>query len=243
MTSIRFASWNCHHGSLAARLAELAEHSPDIAFLQECQPSETLPLVGSVLTHRINAVKGIALGSMNPDYEVVELPPRAGAGGAVIAANVSGPLSFTAIGIWSQGPAYVDDVMRTLRAHSDTLSSKPCVVMGDLNSGAPLSGQRELSRGHAQMVDAFSDLGLVSAYHAFHRVDHGQELHPTYHHLFKIDQPWHIDYCFVPKMWASHIVSVQVVDGGEQAGRSDHRPLLVEISLQRIESRSPLARR
>lgn len=230
MPSLRLVAWNCHHGSLPARLSDLAEHSPDIVFLQECTPSETLPLHGQFFTRRINSHKGIALGSMNRDYQVTELPSMAGAGGAVITAAVTGPLSFTAMGIWSQRP-YVDDVLRTLRTHPDLLRSAPSVVMGDFNSGTRISGEPGASLGHERIVNAFDELGLVSAYHAFHRVDHGKEAHPTYYHLFKADQPWHIDFCFVPKDWADRLASVQIVDDQHLTERSDHRPVLVEISL------------
>ena len=41
MSSLRLIAWNCHHGSLSARLAELAAFAPAIVFLQECRPVET----------------------------------------------------------------------------------------------------------------------------------------------------------------------------------------------------------
>lgn len=169
---------------------------------------------------------------MSLDYQVAELPSLVGAGGAVISASVTGPISFTAIGIWSQGPAYVDDVIRTLRTHADLLRAAPSVVMGDFNSGTRMSGERRTSPGHTQIVDAFEQLGLVSAYHAFYRVQHGDEEHPTYYHQFKAHQPWHIDFCFVPKDWVARLVSVRIVDDQHQAARSDHRPVLVEIGFQ-----------
>jgi len=40
---LRLIAWNCHHGSLSTRLAELASFSPAIVFLQECRPVEALP--------------------------------------------------------------------------------------------------------------------------------------------------------------------------------------------------------
>jgi endonuclease/exonuclease/phosphatase family metal-dependent hydrolase len=69
----------------------------------------------------------------------------------------------------------------------------------------------------------------VSAYHAFHRVEHGDETHPTYRHQRKPSQPWHIDFCFVPACWAANLVSVEILDGKRWATRSDHLPLKVDI--------------
>jgi endonuclease/exonuclease/phosphatase family metal-dependent hydrolase len=136
MPSLRLIAWNCNHGSLSTRLSELAECSPDIVFLQECAPTETLPLTGQFFTRRLNGAKGIALGSLNPNYHLTDLTPRPTSGAAVLGATVTGPVSFTVLGVWGQKP-YADDVMRTLNAYDDLLRSGSSVVMGDLNSGTP----------------------------------------------------------------------------------------------------------
>jgi hypothetical protein len=227
MPSLRLISWNCHHGSLSTRLAELAAFAPAIVFLQECRPIETLPLMGPFLAQRVNAQKGIALASLGADYHLEKLRARANRGRAVIGATVSGPEPFTALGIWSQGPRYVDDVMRTLKAYDRVLRSGPAIVMGDLNSGTNLAGTGPPSKGHARILGALADRGLVSAYHAFHRFEHGQERHPTYLHQRKPSKPWHIDFCFVPAGWL--VVGVEVLDGQEWATKSDHLPLKVDV--------------
>jgi len=221
MSSLRLIAWNCHHGSLSTRLAELASFAPAIVFLQECKPTRTLPMMGPFLTQRVNAQKGIALASLNADYRLAKLKPRANRGRAVMGATVSGPVPFTALGVWSQGPHYVDDVMRTLHAYDKVLRS------GALNSGTNLAGTRSPNKGHSRILDRFADLGLVSAYHAFHHFEHGQEKHPTYRHQRKPSQPWHIDFCFVPVGWV--VVGVEVLDGKEWATRSDHLPLKVDV--------------
>jgi len=227
MSSLRLIAWNCHHGSLSMRLAELAAFAPAIVFLQELRPTETLPLTVPFLTRRVNAQKGIALASLNADYHLEALKPRANRGRAVIGATVSGPVSFAALGIWSQGPRYVDDVMRTLKAYDRVLRSGPTIVMGDLNSGTNLAGPRSSNKGHSRILDTLADVGLVSAYHAFHHFEHGQEVHPTYRHQRKPSQPWHIDFCFVPCGWV--VAGVDVLDGKEWSTRSDHLPLKVDV--------------
>jgi hypothetical protein len=227
MSSLRLIAWNCHHGSLSTRLAELAAFAPAIVFLQECRPTETLPLTGPFLIRRVNGQKGIALASLDADYHLETLTRRANRGRAVIGAAVSGPVSFTALGIWSQGPRYADDVMRTLGAYRKVLRSGSAVVMGDLNSGTNLAATGSVSNSHSRILDALADLGLVSAYHAFHHVEHGREAHPTYRHQRKPSRPWHIDFCFVPVGWS--VVGVDVLDGPEWAARSDHLPLKVDV--------------
>jgi hypothetical protein len=229
MPFLRLLAWNCRSGTLTARLAELTEHAVDIAFLQECSPAESLPLAGQVLACSVGPQKGIALVSLNVDYHLAELEPRGGK--AVIAAAVTGPVAFTALGIWAQKPKYVHDVLRTLDAYADLLRSGPAVIMGDLNSGTDLSGERTPSKAHLRLVEALADLGLVSAYHAFHNIEQGQETHPTYRHQFQVSQPWHIDFCFLPASWANGLTRVDVIDGEEWIARSVHHPLRVELRI------------
>jgi len=226
---LRLIAWNCHHGSLGTRLDDLAAFAPAIVFLQECRPAEMLASTRPFVTRRVNVQKGIALGSLDSSYSLARLRRRANAGRAVVGANVTGPVSFVALGIWSQGPRYVDDVMRTLDAYGRILRSGSAVVMGDLNSGTNLAGEKSINKRHSRIVAALADLGLVSAYHAFHRVEHGDETHPTYLHQRKASRPWHIDFCFVPVNWAANVIHVEVLAGKEWTETSDHLPLMVDV--------------
>ncbi|SRR5713101_6079354 len=111
------------------------------------------------------------------------------------------------------------------------LRSGPTVVMGDLNSGTNLARQKSTNKGHSQIVKALADHGLVSAYHAFHRVEHRQDVHPTCRHQRKVSKPWHIDFCFVPVGWIVNLIRVEVLDGKEWTTTSDHLPLMVDVRL------------
>jgi endonuclease/exonuclease/phosphatase family metal-dependent hydrolase len=70
---------------------------------------------------------------------------------------------------------------------------------------------------------------MVSAYHAFHDVEHGQERHHTYRHKPQASEPWHIDFCFIPKAWAASIANVELLDGDDWRAESDHHPLKVDL--------------
>jgi endonuclease/exonuclease/phosphatase family metal-dependent hydrolase len=74
-----------------------------------------------------------------------------------------------------------------------------------------------------------SDLNLVSAYHEVHNIAHGAEQHATYFHLQKANDPWHIDFCFVPKQWAKRITDVTVGGDDTWSLHSDHRPVTVTL--------------
>jgi exonuclease III len=224
MRSVRFITWNCRSGSLDARLAQLNKYQPDVVFLQECVPTEHTPC-----TCRVNARKSIALVGLSPYFSLSPLTPGVTAGRASVAASFDGRDAFSVIGIWGQPPHYADDVLRTLDAHAARLRQGRAIVMGDFNSGTHLRRTRTISAGHQKIVKTCSDLGLVSAYHAFNNVEHAQEKHATYYHQFKSTQPWHIDYCFVPTAWLNGLTNVQVVNGRIWAHHSDHRPLIVDL--------------
>ena len=224
MRSVRFITWNCRSGSLDVRLGQLEKFRPDVVFLQECAPTETTPC-----TCRVNARKSIALVGVSSDFQLSPLPASVTAGRASVAASFDGRDAFSVIGIWNQLPNYADDVLRTLDAHSARLRQGRTVVMGDFNSGTKLRGTRSASAGHQKIVKTCSDLGLVSAYHAFNNVEHARERHATYYHQFKATQPWHIDYCFVPTAWLKGLMNVRVLNGKIWASHSDHRPLIVDL--------------
>ena len=228
--ALRLVTWNCRSGSVAARLDELRVLAPDIVFLQECDPARGGRVASVVCSRNLKTRKAIALCATDPCRCSARTLP-AGSGRAAIAATVLRPIRFTAIGVWAQATHYADDVIRTLRAHASIVRDRPAIVFGDFNSGTSLVRSGSTSRHHQRLVDEFDALGLVSAYHAFHRVGHGHESDATYFHQFNAGKPWHIDFCFVPRSWASRLDNVAVIDGDEWRARSDHLPLLVDVRL------------
>lgn len=262
---LRLLAWNCHHGAVSSRLADVAVLSPDVAFLQEClpprrdvaparsvtpgtvtRPSTVTPGTNTpgVITRVVGPRKSVALCAANPAFTLEALPRPRHVSRASLAAAVTGPVAFNVIGVWAQGANYAADVLRTIRAYRRVIRSGPTVIMGDFNIGAdlrptdarpaeerPPNQPAPLSRGHAAVLDLCASLNLVSAYHAFHRVDHGRETHATYRHLFNAARPWHIDFCFVPQPWANRITSVTLASDDTWNATSDHQPLMVEIDI------------
>ncbi|MBP8274630.1 MAG: endonuclease/exonuclease/phosphatase family protein [Acidobacteria bacterium] len=240
---------------MTSRLADVAVLSPDVAFLQECLPPRrdvaparsitpgtvTRPSTGTpgtntpgVIARVVGPRKSVALCAANAAFTLEALARPRNVSRASLAAAVTGPVAFNVIGVWAQGANYAADVLRTIRAYRRVIRSGPTVVMGDFNIGADLRATdppATLSRGHAAVLDLCASLELVSAYHAFHRVDHGRETHATYRHLFNAARPWHIDFCFVPQPWARSIASVTLASDDTWNATSDHHPLMVEIDI------------
>lgn len=74
-----------------------------------------------------------------------------------------------------------------------------------------------------------SELGLISSYHTKKGVAYGQENEHTHFHNPGNKKPYHIDYCFVPKEW--HINNVTIGKFEDWQGKSDHCPVIVDISV------------
>jgi len=79
------------------------------------------------------------------------------------------------------------------------------------------------------LLEITDALGLVSAYHNFFHEDFGKETRPTYFHQGKKENPFHLDYCFLPKEWIPMIDRVEVGKYSEWGQISDHVPLIVDL--------------
>jgi hypothetical protein len=229
VSCLRLITWNCRSGSVAQRMLDLAEFNPDLVFLQECGAIEGTDSTSIVCSRTINKRKNIVLLARPSSCRCVGRRLTPGSGRAAVVAQVVSPIPFLLIGIWGQGPRYVEDVLLTLRAQAKRLKTQPSVVLGDMNSGSRLGNRAGPTKHHRRLLDLCAELGLTSAYHAFHQVEPGAEADPTYFHQYNASLPWHIDFCFVPLAWAPNLMNVAVVSDERWVKRSDHRPLLVEI--------------
>lgn len=231
MARLRIVTWNCRSGSADDRLTELAPFEPHIVFLQECRPPERAQEFRTVCWRAINKQKAIVLVASGESHSGASRGVPNATARATIVAAIAGPVPLTVLGTWARGPNYARDVLITLEAHADQLRDSRAIVMGDFNSGSRLGRHRLVTRDHHSIVAALERLGMVSAYHAHHSVEPGNEPDATYFHQFNRLKPWHIDFCFVPRSWQSQVVNVRVIKGRRWAKRSDHRPLLVELEL------------
>ncbi|HZF12478.1 MAG TPA: hypothetical protein VFE33_27120 [Thermoanaerobaculia bacterium] len=226
---MRLVTWNCCRGAHARKAPLLDPLAPDIAVLQECarptDESETCLWFGD------NPRQGIAVQAAAP-YRLHRLPPRRGVPKYVVPVAVSGPLDFTVLAVWSKSNQtynYVEAVVKAVRLYRGLIAASPTVLMGDLNSNTIWDASHKDDWSHSALVRHLADLGLVSAYHAFHGEAQGRETRPTYYFHWREEHPFHIDYCFIPEAWRKDVCRVEIGGFEEWRQHSDHRPLLVEV--------------
>jgi exodeoxyribonuclease-3 len=152
--------------------------------------------------------------------------------------DISGPVELTLLAVWAMNhraksfyplEPRISQVQQALTVYRSLIGERPAVIAGDFNNA--IRWDRGKPADWAATVERLEAAGLVSAYHAYHRVLQGQEPQPTiYWRDRRADGPTHhIDYCFVPRTWK--IVNVALGSFAEWVGSglSDHVPVIVDV--------------
>ena len=232
---MRLATWNCCRGPFARKVPMLDELAPDVAVLQEvARPVEAE--AGRVAWSGHNPRQGmaaVARGGFTVEAadEVPDVPRY------TVPLRVRGPRDFLLLSVWAQnqkGARYVEAVVRAVHLYRDRIAAQPTIVAGDLNANAIWDGRYRRDRNHTALVGMLAELGLVSAYHAFHGEAHGAESRPTFYLTWNEARPFHLDYLFLPAAWMAAVRDVRVGGFHEWRHASDHRPVVVDLDLDAI---------
>ncbi len=239
---MRLVSWNCGSG-FHRKIKALSTLAPDVAIVQECADLETLARKAPEFTPTCaiwtgnNPNRGLGVFSFG-GYRL----ERAGDDATItyaLAVRVLGPSTFNLVALWShygtvplrvatQGPT-----LMALRAYASLLLEHPSIMAGDLNNNVGWDKPGKASN-HANTIAVGAKLGLVSAYHVFHGIEHGAERHPTLYWRDRTREgpTFHIDYVFVPRAAASLMDRVAVGSYAKwiAKGLSDHAPVIVDFA-------------
>jgi hypothetical protein len=229
---MRLVTWNCAKGAYGTKAPLLDSLEPDIAVIQECARPELES--EQSLWFGDNPRQGLAIRAYGA-YQLRALPqlevPR-----YVIPIEVAGPTTFLLFAVWAKGAKdnpgcrYVEGMIRAVREYRSYFSHFPSVLIGDLNSNAIWDSHHPPDSNHSALVDLLDQCGLISSYHAKTGEAHGKETQPTYYMYGHAARPYHIDYCFLPKRWATELRQMEVGSFDAWKGLSDHRPLLVDFN-------------
>lgn len=225
---MRIVTWNCCRGEYERKIAYLRDVSPDIAVVQEC----ARPPAGTPGVHWFGDIprQGVAVFAGN-GYRVDPLPSPRELPKWVLPLRVTGRACFTLVAVWTLPIAgsYSRALIEGVDALREMFAGGPTVVAGDFNA-SPVFDRPRARYGYLRAAALLAEAGVESAYHAFHAEAPGAERSATYYHQWKREQPFHIDYCFVPRGWLPRVRDVAVGSYDGWRGRSDHRPLLVDIA-------------
>jgi hypothetical protein len=208
---MRLVSWNCGSG-FHRKIAALSALAPEVAVVQECADLETLTYKApdfapsSAVWTGDNPHRGLGAFSFGP-YRLERCGTDDPSITYALGVRLSGPQAFNVLALWShygKSPVTVAAPGPTLLAlptYARLLKEQPAIMAGDLNNHVCWDKPGKTSN-HANTVAASAELGLVSAYHAFYRVEQGAERHPTlyWRDRTRTGPTYHIDYAFVPQV-------------------------------------------
>jgi endonuclease/exonuclease/phosphatase (EEP) superfamily protein YafD len=223
---MRLVTWNGYRGTVAERLARLSPLEASVIALQECRRPRS-STAGVVWRGGIEN-QGVATAGRGLMVTEIPLPPQFPA--TVLPVLVSAPAPFILVNVWTlPTPTFEEYAVKAASISVASLGAElPTVLIGDFNASPAIRYQRKSA---AAMLRRLRDeFGLVSAYHAHHRVEAGSERDATLFHQWKPDGRFHVDYCFVPEKWIDRIQDVRVGSFDDWQD-SDHRPLTVDLQL------------
>lgn len=171
--------------------------------------------------------QGVAV-LVRPGLTVTRGPRRSKIAHSVFPFVVHGSTPLRIVAVWAKPePDYVGAISAGLDAYADFILEGPAIVVGDFNS-APTLLAHGSAEAHAALCKRLNnDFGLVSAYHAATGGIHESEP-GTYYFRWDTSRPFHLDYCFLPRAWASRLLVR--LGGPNEYQSSDHRPIFVEAS-------------
>ncbi len=244
---MKIVTWNCN-GGFDRKVGRIAAFGPDIAVIPECTRPRALAARGS--TPMPAAWEGALQeegGRVNDGVGVftftgLECARYEGHDPGIkwaLPVRVTGRYSFNLLALWVKPAAkepddrscrYLRQIEKALDTYSTFMAERDTVVLGDFNTSSAFAPGPRLT--HDGLVTRLAEHGLSSAYHAHHNsAAHGAEAHKTHRHR-RSRSEWHIDYCFIPHGWLSHLRGVEVGPFEEWLpGTSDHAPVIVDLAL------------
>jgi endonuclease/exonuclease/phosphatase family metal-dependent hydrolase len=236
MSILRLITWNCRIGAFRKKAQRIAPLRPDVLAVQEVEPIKNHPAFdGAVQSTYRDSVS-------DPEYPRRAIGMFSYTGMVLHAVDLDDPMDafrryeayrgdliFQVAVVWT---AVTDSPQTAYRQahegvarHQDWIKQRPTVILGDFNANAAFK-----SNNWIDLMDLLNPLGLVSAYHHCFKEAFGAETCCTYFHRGNPSAGFHIDYCFLPDSWASHIEDVKVGSYEDWQDVSDHVPLIVDIA-------------
>ena len=237
MDAMRLMTWNCQVGAFRKKASRAAALRPTLLVVPEsenierelvldgeAQPTARMWLAGTttnrgvgVLSYTGATIRRAPLIGDPIDFFVP------------LEVNDAG-VEFQVVAVWTAATSDKNTMYRQahegLDRYADWIRARDTVLMGDFNNNATYSKGKPWH----DLEGRLQPLGLVSAYHHFHKQAFGAESRPTHYFHRKRESPWHLDYCFVPTAWTSRIESVDVGEFDDWSALSDHMPVVVDIA-------------
>jgi endonuclease/exonuclease/phosphatase family metal-dependent hydrolase len=226
---MRIVTWNCGRGPLERKLEALRALNADLAVITEAPPPTAAM---SEIIWYPSGKCGIGVWARAPfsahALQTSALP------NCVVPLRVEGPVSFNLLAVWTKlTPSYREAFANGLEAYEHLIAAGPTIVAGDFNGNANWDTPTTRIPWRSAFT-RLSTLGLSSAYHTHTGEDFGTETTATHFHQYKLEKPYHVDFCFVPTHWMATGCAVSVGTFAEWHRFSDHVPIIVDLAHETV---------
>jgi len=219
--------------ALSKKAEALLSLNPDLAVVPECSEIATVAFQKhgyETLWFGSNPHKGLGVfcrAGWSPS--ILPLPLEKW----IVPIQVHAPTPFTLLAVWAKSgnehaDRYIRQVYLALMSHPEWFNGTPVVLAGDLNSNKIWDGKRQVGN-HSDVVKILADRGLVSVYHEHFGEAQGAETRHTLYMHRHVHRPYHVDYIFIPREWATRLRTVDVGAYDQWSKLSDHCPMTIEI--------------
>lgn len=229
--AFRIVAWNCA-GKFAHNADKLAALDADICIVPEVlEPQSTM--LGDRYAGHWDGEKGkrglLIAAKKGWRLDLVKAVQRRH---MVLLVAHRGDVSVSVIGVWAMRglDGYTGavrdglDVMLPLVAGSENI-----FCAGDFNASSVFDAELPAAQRFGEISDRMEAAGLTSLWHERSGETFGQETSPTYHHQWKLNQPFHIDFAFVSKGLAERCRGFEIGKFGNWHSASDHMPLIADF--------------
>ena len=233
---LRLVAWNCSQG-LRRKADRLLELNPDVAVVAECRNE---PVLGDGLLRSIgwigrNPHKGLGVYARPPlvaDVSPAWDPSREW----FLPVHLEG-MNVDVIGVWAmnhrggeEGPKR-GRTRRALEHYGDVLALGRSIVIGDFNDNVRWDTARHPE--FRTLLAWLRELGYVSCYHALINDAYGHEEGASLYWQHRTDQPYLVDYAFLPVAWLPAVSQFSLGDRSWLQW-SDHVPICLELDLVKV---------
>lgn len=224
-------AWNCA-GKFVRNAAALAALDADICIVPEVLEGHTDALgdAYSIQWHGDKDQRGLLIAAKR-DWRIDAV--QSASQRHMILTTLNGPsTSLAVIGVWAmRGPrGYVGSVIDGLDTLLPLIAASPNVfVAGDFNASSVFDASSPPALRFAEIARRLQDAGLVSLWHDRAGETFGAESCATYHHQWKQEQPFHIDFAFASKALAARCRYFEIGKFDPWCQSSDHMPLIADF--------------
>ncbi|WP_278380749.1 endonuclease/exonuclease/phosphatase family protein [Chryseobacterium arthrosphaerae] len=236
---MKIITWNCNM-AFRKKAEFILIENPDILIIPECENPERLSFgpntrqPNDTFWYGNNPHKGIGVFSFG-DFKIKLLDIHQPEFRYILPLSIyNEEINLIVFAIWAQKPekhsCYTEQIWNAVHFYSHLLDHENVILAGDFNSNSIWDKPRRVYN-HTHLVDYLKTKNIVSTYHHFHNQLQGQEKDHTLFMYRKIDQPYHIDFCFVSSNLLDKLENVEIGTYEKWTIHSDHKPLTVTINI------------